>query len=63
MNIKYTIFIYLILLLSIFILKPNIFNLDVTDKKRKMLYIFFLIIIISIISFYTKVLFEFFFNI
>lgn len=63
MNIKYTIFIYLILLLSIFILKPHIFNLDVTDKKRKMLYIFFLIIIISIISFYTKVLFEFFFNI
>ena len=63
MNLKYTVFLYLILILLIFILKPHIFNLDVNDKKRKMLYIFFLIIIISIISFYAKVLIEFFFNV
>lgn len=61
MNLKHTIFIYLILILLIFCLKPNVFNLDVENKKRKFLYLIFLIIIISIISFYTKVLFEWFF--
>jgi hypothetical protein len=61
MNLKYTIFLYLILILFIFLWKPNIFLLNVDDKKRKILYLIFLIIIISIISFYVKVLSEWFF--
>jgi uncharacterized membrane protein len=61
MNLKYTIFLYLILILFIFIWKPHILMLNTEDKKRKTLYLIFLIIIISIISFYTKVLFEWFF--
>ena len=62
MNLKYTIFLYFIIIILIFIFKPRIFTLDVSDKKRKTLYLFFLIIIISIISFYSKVLIEFFFQ-
>ena len=61
MNLKYTIFLYLILILFIFFWKPQIFLLNVEDKKRKILYLIFLIIIISIISFYVKVLTEWFF--
>ena len=61
MNLKYTIFLYLILILFIFLWKPNVFLLNVEDKKRKILYLIFLIIIISIISFYVKVLSEWFF--
>jgi hypothetical protein len=61
MNLKYSIFLYLILILFIFLWKPNIFLLNVEDKKRKILYLMFLIIIISIISFYVKVLSEWFF--
>ena len=61
MNLKYTIFLYLIIILFIFLWKPNIFLLNVEDKKRKILYLIFLIIIISIISFYVKILSEWFF--
>jgi hypothetical protein len=61
MNLKYTIFLYLILILFIFIWKPQILTLNVDDKKRKILYLIFLIIILAIISFYTKVLTEWFF--
>jgi hypothetical protein len=61
LNLKYTIFIYLIFIFLIFFWKPNIFMLNVDDKKRKMMYLMFLIIIISIITFYIKVLAEWFF--
>ena len=60
MNLKYTILIYLLLLIFIFFWKPEIFKLDNENKKRKMLYLVFLIIIIAIISFYTKILSEWF---
>ena len=61
MNLKNTIFIYLVFILLLFILKPELFHLDVVDRKRKLLYLFFLIVIISIIVFYFKVLYEWFF--
>ena len=60
MNLKYTIFLYLILIFLIFLFKPQILALNVDDKKRKTLYLIFLIIILAIISFYTKVLTEWF---
>jgi len=60
MDLKYTIFIYLILILFIYFWKPDIFNLNIEDKKRKLLYLIFLIIIIAIISFYLKILSEWF---
>ena len=60
MNLKYTILIYLVLLIFIFFWKPEIFKLNIENKKRKMLYLVFLIIIVAIISFYTKILSEWF---
>jgi uncharacterized membrane protein len=61
MNLRYTIFLYLILILFIFIWKPQLIILNVDNKKRKVLYLIFLIIILAIISFYIKVLTEWFF--
>jgi hypothetical protein len=60
MNLKYTILIYLILLIFIFFWKPEIFKLNIENKNRKILYLVFLIIIIAIISFYAKILSEWF---
>jgi hypothetical protein len=60
-NLKYTIFMYLIILFFIFMWKPNLFMINVENKKRKLLYLMFLIVIIAIISFYFKVLMEWFF--
>ena len=60
MNLKYTILIYLILLIFIFFWKPEIFKLNIENKKRKILYLVFLIIIVAIISFYAKILSEWF---
>lgn len=61
MNLKYVFFIYLIFILLIYLIKPTILNLNVDDKKRKILYLMSLIIIIAIISFYIKILVEWFF--
>jgi uncharacterized membrane protein len=58
MNLKYTILIYLVLLIFIFLWKPEIFKLNNENKKRKILYLMFLIIIVAIISFYAKILSE-----
>lgn len=60
MNLKYTILIYLLLLIFIFFWKPEIFKLNIENKKRKILYLVFLIIIVAIISFYAKILSEWF---
>jgi len=60
-KLRYTIFMYLIILFFLFMWKPNLFILNVDNKKRKLLYLTFLVIIISIICFYFKVLMEWFF--
>ena len=60
-NLKYTIFTYFIILFLIYIWKPHIFIVNIEDKKKKILYLIFLVIIIAIISFYLKVLMEYFF--
>ena len=60
MNLKYTIFLYIILILLLYFWKPELFMLNVDNKNRKILYLTFLIIIIAIICFYSKVLTEWF---
>lgn len=60
-NLKYIIFLYLIFIFLIFFWKPQIFSLNVDNKKQKTLYLIFLIVILAIISFYVKVLMEWFF--
>jgi hypothetical protein len=61
MELKYTILLYLILIILLFIWKPKLFKLNVDNKKKKMLYLISLIIIISIICFYIKIMTEWFF--
>jgi len=61
MKLKYTILLYLILIILLFIWKPKLFKLNVDNKKKKILYLISLIIIISIICFYIKIMTEWFF--
>ena len=61
LELKYIIFMYIFILILLYIWKPNIFDLmDEKNRKKKVLYLFSLIIIIAIISFYIKVLIDWF---
>lgn len=57
-DIKYSIFFYLIILLLIYLWKPEIFNLNTENKRRKYILLLSLIIIVSIICMYIKIFFE-----
>jgi len=61
MDLQYIFLLYVLLIVLIYIWKPEIFKINQENNKRKNLYLIFLIIIIAIISFYSKVLFEWFF--
>jgi uncharacterized membrane protein len=57
-DIKYSIFFYLIILLLIYLWKPEIFNLNTENKRRKYILLLSLIIIVAIICMYIKIFFE-----
>jgi hypothetical protein len=57
-DIKYSIFFYLIILLLIYLWKPDIFNLNTENKRRKYILLLSLIIIVAIICMYIKIFFE-----
>jgi len=61
-ELKYIFFIYIFFLILLYMWKPNMFILSESepDRKRKILYLCALIIIIAIISFYIKVLVDWF---
>ena len=59
-NLRSVIFIYLIILILLFFWKPEIFKFNTETKNRKILYLSFLITIIAVISFYIKVILEWF---
>ena len=58
-DLKFIIFLYIILISLLYIYKPQIFNLY-KNKNKKLLYIMFLMVVFAIISYYVKVLFEYF---
>jgi len=60
-DLKFIIFIYIIAIILLYLYKPTIFDLTTYNKNRKLLYLMFLIIILAIISFYFKVIMEYFF--
>ena len=60
-DLKYVISIYIILLVLLYFYNNQLFNLNVKNKKKKIVYLSFLLIIIAIISFYVKILYECFF--
>ena len=57
-DIKYSIFFYLIIILLIYLWKPEIFNLNTENKRRKYILLLSLIIIVAIICMYIKIFFE-----
>lgn len=61
-DIKYVISIYVILVTLLYFYNNNLFNLNVKNRNKKLIYISFLLIIIAIISFYSKILYECFFD-
>lgn len=58
-DLKFIIFIYIILISLLYVYKPEVFNMH-KNRNKKLLYIMFLMIIFAIISFYVKILFEYF---
>jgi hypothetical protein len=60
-DIKFVIVLYIILVVLLFLYKNEIFDLNVKNKNKKMIYLTFLLFILAIISFYTKVILECFF--
>ena len=59
-HLKYIIFLYIVLFLLLYFCKPQLFVLDIDNRKRKFLYLTFLIVIMAIICFYLKVWADFF---
>lgn len=60
-DIKYCIFFYMIVLVFIYVWKPEIFKMEGDNKKSKKILLFALIVILAILSIYMKVFFEWFF--
>ena len=59
-DLKFVIFIYIIFIILLYLYKPNILTLG-NNKNKKLIYLVFLIIILAIISYYIKVVMEYFF--
>ena len=59
-DLKYVILIYIILLVILFVYKPTLLKFE-EDNRKKTLYLISLVIIIAIITFYIKILFEWFY--
>jgi hypothetical protein len=61
-DLKFVIIIYTILIVLLYLHNNNLFNLNVEKKNKKVIYLSFLLIILAIISFYVKILYECFFS-
>lgn len=61
-DLKYVISIYVILVVLLYFHNNKLFNLNVPNKNKKLIYLSFLMIILAIISFYFKILYECFFD-
>ena len=57
-DLKFVIFIYIIFIILLYLYKPSILTLG---DNKKLIYLVFLIIILAIISYYIKVVMEYFF--
>jgi hypothetical protein len=64
-DLKYVISIYIILIVLLYFYNNKLFDLNIKNTKsrnKKIIYIAFLLIILAIISFYTKILYSCFFD-
>lgn len=62
-DLKFVITMYIILIVLLYLYKSDLFDLDVQNKNKKMIYLMFLLFILAVISFYAKVIFECFFSV
>ena len=61
-DLKFVVIIYVILVTLLYMHKNHLFKLNVKNKNKKIIYLSFLLIVLAIISFYVKILYECFFN-
>ncbi len=61
-DLKFVIIIYTILVVLLYLHNNNLFNLNVEKKNKKVIYLSFLLVVLAIISFYVKILYECFFG-
>ena len=64
-DLKYVISIYIILIVLLYFYNNKLFDLNIKDTKsrnKKIIYLAFLLIILAIISYYTKILYCCFFD-
>ena len=61
-DLNFVVIIYVILVTLLYMHKNHLFKLNVKNKNKKIIYLSFLLIVLAIISFYVKILYECFFN-
>lgn len=61
-DLKFVVIIYVILVTLLYMHNSKLFDLKVKNRNKKIIYLSFLLIILAIISFYVKILYECFFN-
>lgn len=61
-DLKYVILLYIILIILLYLYNNKLFDLNVKNRNKKVIYLSFLLIVLAIISFYTKILVTCFFE-
>ena len=61
-DLTYVISIYIILIILLYFYNNKLFDLNVKNRNKKIIYLSFLLIILAIISYYTKILYTCFFD-
>lgn len=61
-DLKYVISLYIILIILLYFYNNKLFDLNVKNRNKKIIYLSFLLIVLAIISFYTKIVINCFFE-
>lgn len=61
-DLTYVISIYIILIILLYFYNNKLFDLNVKNRNKKIIYLSFLLIVLAIISYYTKILYTCFFD-
>jgi hypothetical protein len=61
-DLTYVISIYIIFIILLYFYNNKLFDLNVKNRNKKIIYLSFLLIVLAIISYYTKILYTCFFD-
>jgi hypothetical protein len=61
-DLTYVISIYIILIILLYFYNNKLFDLNVKNRNKKIIYLSFLLVVLAIISYYTKILYTCFFD-